>query len=238
VSGFEIKEVAVMLKKYRNMAYMGIIGAVFFAIGDWLIYLYPGLDLKADIQPLWAEMPAWRFVGSTWCGLIGGIIMMFGAYSAYKAIRSELGEKVGRVSILGIPGAVLAGFAHFVLGSLLPLTYKNALEAGASTEQAAQMCLRWSSHMTIPDILMIILLYLPLMIILYMTVRDKYGIPRKTILINAVYIVVLGVLTAVLRNWKWVGVLGASESLFEGCIYINLIIYWSRKMKTDHGGEQ
>ena len=40
-----------MLKKYRNMAYMGIIGAVLFAIGDWLIYLYPGLDLKGRIRP-------------------------------------------------------------------------------------------------------------------------------------------------------------------------------------------
>ena len=142
-----------MLKKYRNMAYMGIVGALFFAIGVWLIYLYPGLELQNDIQPLWAEMSAWRFVASTWCGLIGGIVMMFGAYSAYKAIRTELGEKVGRVSILGIPGAVLAGFAHFVPGSLLPLTYKNALEAGASAEQTAQICLRWSSYMTIPDIL-------------------------------------------------------------------------------------
>ena len=119
-----------MLKKYRNMAYMGIVGAVLFAIGDWLIYLYPGLALQNDIQPLWAEMPAWRFVCSTWCGIIGGMVLMFGAYSAYKAISSELGENIGCVSALGIPGAVLAGFAHFVLGSLLPLTYKNALEAG------------------------------------------------------------------------------------------------------------
>jgi len=234
----EIEEVAVMPRKYRNMAYMGIIGAVLFAIGDWLIYLYPGLNLKTDIQPLWAEMSAWRFVGSTWCGLIGGIVMMFGAYSAYRAIRAELGEKVGRVSTLGIPGAVLAGFAHFVLGSLLPLTYKNALEARASAEQAAQMCMKWSSYTTLPDILMIVLLYLPLMIILYMTVRGKYGIPRKVILINAGYIILLGILTAVLRNWKWIGVLGASESLFEGCVYINLVIYWSRKMKTDCGGER
>ena len=46
------------------------------------------------------------------------------------------------------------------------------------------------------------------------------------------------VLMLVLRNGKWVGILGAGESLFEGCIYINLIIYWSRKMKTDHGGDR
>ena len=39
------------------------------------------------------------------------------------------------------------------------------------------------------------------------------------------------------RCWKWVGILGAGESLFEGCAYINLIIYWNRKMKTDHGGD-
>ena len=65
------------------MACMGIVGAALFGVGDWLIYLYPGLALENDIQPLWAEMPAWRFAGSAWCGIIGGIVMMYGAYSAY-----------------------------------------------------------------------------------------------------------------------------------------------------------
>lgn len=129
------------MKKHRNMACMGIIGAALFGVGDWLIYLYPGLALENDIQPLWAEMPAWRFAGSAWCGIIGGIVMMYGAYSAYVAIRSELGHRIGKVSSLGIAGAVLAGFAHFVLGSLLPLTYKNALAEGASAEQAARTAL-------------------------------------------------------------------------------------------------
>ena len=81
-----------MCKKDRNMAYMGIVGAVLFAVGDWLIYLYPGLALENDIQPLWAEMSAVRFVGSAWCGIIGGVVMMFGAFSAYTAIRNELGK--------------------------------------------------------------------------------------------------------------------------------------------------
>ncbi|MBQ9614686.1 MAG: hypothetical protein IJV14_19170 [Lachnospiraceae bacterium] len=218
-----------MWKKYRNMAYMGIVGAILFGIGDWLIYLYPGLALESEIQPLWAEMPAYRFVGSAWCGIIGGIVMMFGAVSAYMAIKTELGKKAGMVSALGIAGAVLAGFAHFVLGSLLPLTYKNALAEGASAEQAARMCMRWSSYMTLPDVLMILLLYLPLFMILFMTVRGKYGIPRKTIWINAGYAVLIAALHLVLRNWKWIGVLGASESLFEGCVYINLVIYWNQK---------
>ena len=218
-----------MWKKYRNMAYMGIVGAILFGIGDWLIYLYPGLALESEIQPLWAEMPAYRFVGSAWCGIIGGIVMMFGAVSAYMAIKTELGKKAGMVSALGIAGAVLAGFAHFVLGSLFPLTYKNALAEGASAEQAARMCMRWSSYMTLPDVLMILLLYLPLFMILFMTVRGKYGIPRKTIWINAGYAVLIAALHLVLRNWKWIGVLGASESLFEGCVYINLVIYWNQK---------
>lgn len=219
-----------MIKKYRNMAYMGLLGALLFAAGDWLIYLYPGLQLEAEVQPLWAQMPAWRFVGSTWCGLIGGLVMMFGAVSAYKAIRAELGETLGRVSILGIPGAVLAGFAHFVLGSLLPLTYKNALEAGASSEQAAQICGKWASWMTLPDVLMILLLYLPLLLILYMTVRGDCGIPRRTLLINLIFVVLIAILQRALRHWEWVGVLGAGESLLEGCVYINLIVYWNRKL--------
>ena len=65
-----------MWKKYRNMAYMGIVGAVLFGVGDWLIYLYPGLKLENNIQPLWAEIPAYRFMGSAWCGIIGGIVMV------------------------------------------------------------------------------------------------------------------------------------------------------------------
>ncbi len=131
-----------MWKKYRTMACMGIVGAVLFGVGDWLIYLYPGLALQNDIQPLWAEMPAWRFVGSAWCGIIGGMIMMYGAYSAYVAISNELGHKIGKISSLGIAGAVMAGFVHFALGTLLPLTYKSALAEGASVEQAARMCMR------------------------------------------------------------------------------------------------
>ena len=125
----------------------------------------------------------------------------------------------------------MAAFAHFVLGSLLPLTYKNALAEGVSADQAARMCMRWTSYMTLPDVFMILLLYLPLFMILYMTVRGKYGIPRKTIWINVGYAVLIAVLQPVLRNWEWIGVLGAAESLFEGCVYINLVIYWTRKMK-------
>ena len=231
-------EGSAMYKKYRNMAYMGIVGAVLFAAGDWLIYLYPGLTLENDIQPLWAEMQAVRFVGSAWCGIIGGIAMMFGAFSAYTAISNELGKRAGMMSSLGIAGAVLAAFAHFVLGSLLPLTYKNALAEGVSADQAARMCLRWTSYMTLPDVLMILLLYLPLFMILYMTVRGKYGIPRKTILINAGYAVLIAVLQFVLRNWEWIGVLGAAESLFEGCVYINLVIYWTQKMKDKRSMRQ
>ena len=155
-----------MWKKYRNMACMGIVGAALFGVGDWLIYLYPGLELENDIQSLWTEMPAWRFTGSAWCGIIGGIVMMYGAYSAYVAIRNELRRKIGIISSLGIAGAVLAGFAHFVLGVLLPLTYKNALAESVSAEQAGRMCMRWSSYMTLLDVLMILLLYLPLLMIM------------------------------------------------------------------------
>ena len=228
-------EVSAMWKIHRKMACMGIVGAALFGVGDWLIYLYPGLALQNDIQPLWAEMPAWRFIGSAWCGIIGGIIMMYGAYSAYVAIRNELGHKIGKISSLGIAGAVMAGFAHFALGTLLPLTYKSALAEGASVEQAARMCMRWASYITLPDVLMILLLYLPLLMILYMTARGKYGIPRKALLINAGYIVLIVVLQVILRNWEWVGILGASESLFEGCVYINLVIYWNQKMKKGKG---
>lgn len=32
-------EGSAMCKKYRDMAYMGIVGAALFAVGDWLIYL-------------------------------------------------------------------------------------------------------------------------------------------------------------------------------------------------------
>ena len=227
-----ISEVSAMYKKYRNMACMGIVGAILFGVGDWLIYLYPGLTLDSDIQPLWAEMSAYRFMGSTWCGMIGGIVMMLGAFSAYTAIKNELGKKPGMAAVLGIPGAVMAGFAHFALGTLLPLTYKNALAEGASADQAARMCMRWSSYMALPNVLMILLLYLPLLMIFYMTIRGKYGIPRKTILINAGYALLIAVLQLVLRNWKWIGALGAAESLFEGCIYINLVIYWNRKAIT------
>lgn len=38
-----------MRKKYKNMAYVGIVGAVLFAAGDGLFYLYPGLTLGSSI---------------------------------------------------------------------------------------------------------------------------------------------------------------------------------------------
>ncbi len=34
------------------MACMGIIGAALFGVGDWLIYLYPGLALEKDITAI------------------------------------------------------------------------------------------------------------------------------------------------------------------------------------------
>ena len=117
----------------------------------------------------------------------------------------------------------MAGFAHFALGTLLPLTYKSALVEGASVEQAARMCMRWASYMTLPDVLMILLLYLPLLMILYMTARGKYGIPRKALLINAGYIVLIVVLQVILKTGN------GSEYLAQAkaCLKAVSISMWS-----------
>ena len=43
--------------KNRMMAILGFVGGVLFMIGDCLLYIFPGRNVMADIDPIFASMP-------------------------------------------------------------------------------------------------------------------------------------------------------------------------------------
>lgn len=70
-------------------------------IGDCLLYVYPSRDTSLDIDPVFAEMPVWRFTASALLGVIGMGFMLFGFQSLYAMTKSVCGREMQVFGLLG-----------------------------------------------------------------------------------------------------------------------------------------
>lgn len=218
------------MNNQKRNAILGFVGAVLFMIGDCLLYVYPGRDMNLDIDPIFAEMPVWRFTVSTFCGFVGMAFMLFGFQSLYSMTQMVCGRTLQVLMIAGAAGVGGTAFAHFNLGSLMPLTYKAVLSAGESADIAEKACESMMVWITPIDIVIIIALYLQLIVLGYMILSGKSGLRRWYILVSPLGAVCFGLLWAVIfKGTLLEGGWGSCESLEEGLMYITAFSYWKKQ---------
>ena len=84
----EVMPMQFTAQKLKKYALLGVIGGVLFMTGDCLIFCYEGLG-ASGVQPLWAQMPEWRFVLSAILGFIGMALMLPAGISVYRMIADS-----------------------------------------------------------------------------------------------------------------------------------------------------
>ena len=103
--------------------------------------------------------------------------MLFGFQSFYAMTKAVCGKKIRRLMLLGGVGVGAVSLAHFTLGSLLPLTYKAILESGGSAELAGKACRLMDGWVLPLNIVIIALLYVQFVVLCYMLLSGKSGLP-------------------------------------------------------------
>lgn len=220
------------MKDQKVNAILGFAGAVLFMIGDCLLYVYPGRVADMDIDPVFADMPVWRFTVSALLGFLGMALMLFGFQSLYSMTKKVCGKVAGYLMLAGAAGVGGTALAHFNLGSLLPLTYKSVLASGGSSEMAEETCQLLAEWVTPLDIVIIIALYIQFIVLGYMILSGKSGLSRWFILVSPIGAVALGFLwSLVFKGTVAEGAWGSCESLGEGLMYITAFAYWKKISK-------
>lgn len=219
-----------MKYKMKNYAMAGFIGAVLFMIGDCLIYVFPGRNPELNMDPVYEQMPIWRFQATTFLGWLGMLALLFGFYSFYAMTKELCGKWIQRITFLSIAGVLGTALAHFNLGALQPYVYKAVLEGGGNSIVAANATNLAGEWSTILNALIIVLFYLQFPVFLYLIISKKAGLSRWFVLLSPFGAVMLGIL------WKYIfagstiaGSWGACESLGEGLLYLTTFFYWKRK---------
>jgi hypothetical protein len=218
-----------MKNNQKRNAIVGFIGAVLFMIGDCLLYVYPGRNMDLDIDPIFSEMPVWRFTVSAFLGFFGMAFMLFGFQSLYSMTKRVCGKFWQLLMVAGAAGVGGTAFAHFNLGSLMPLTYKAVLATGESSDIAMKACESMVPWITPIDIVIIIALYIQFVALGYMILSGKSGLRRWFILVSPIGAIGLGLLWAVIfKGTILEGGWGACESLGEGLMYLTAFAYWKK----------
>ena len=218
------------LKHNTNATYalLGVLGGLLFVAGDGFFYWYQG-NCGADIDPLWAELPEWRFVLSAVLGFAGMILMLPAFVSFYRMIARTCGTLLRTFTALMGVGVASTGFLHFSIGALPPITYKAVLDFGGTPEIAAAVCQHWLDVLTPVNLCLILFLCFEYVVHFAATISGKLGLPRVTCLLGISGAAVIGLV------WKLIfsGTAAeyayyAFESLGETLTFLTAFIYWRK----------
>ena len=102
-----------MYRAEKIKAIVGFIGGVSFMIGDCLLYIFPGRNTELDVDPVFTDMPIWRFTGSAFLGLFGMALMLIGFQSFFAMTKRVCGKVMQALMIVSAAGGWRNDFCTF-----------------------------------------------------------------------------------------------------------------------------
>ena len=221
------QNISVSTGKLKIYSLLGVLGGIAFMIGDCLLFCYPGYT-NADIDPLWSGVSEWRFICSAWLGFLGMSLMLPAFLSFYLMISKTCGRIMKTMTTFMLIGVASTGFLHFVLGSLLPITYKAVLET-AGADAAYTVSDHWRSILAPLDAVLIGILALEYIVHFVAVISGKTGLPRLFCLLGPLGALLLGLLwRVVFQGTAAEGAFGACESLGEALVFLTSYLYWRK----------
>lgn len=215
-----------------TLALAGIVGGLAYALSDDLIFLGAN-PLGPTPDPAWAQMPMWRFVGSTWVALFATALLGCGYLSLYRMVRETCGSAIRRLTLVGAVGLGGVLLAHFNIGVLAPLVYKAMMASGASEASFVQVEAMLSAALRPLNALIVVFLYTQLVVLVYGVVSWRFGLRRPVLLVVLGMTLILALARLVLfRLFGVTGSTGATESILEGMMYFVPLAYWTGVAQT------
>ena len=214
----------------RKMCGIGILGGLLFAIGDWLIYLLPNYRNQSQIYDDWIQMNNFRLAFSVYLGCIGALLLLFGFYSWYLAIRENatMLQKMC-MSIIAF-GIMLTPIGHFVIACIKPIAYKVAIQSGSEKELAMNIMENWNYY-TGPIRLfeMAVVILVQSIVMIVSILKRQINCSKWMVICNPLAFILLSIPVSILLNGTgFEGLAEAFESIGEGFIYLPVYFHWKK----------
>lgn len=220
-------------KKMKLLALCGILGGIFVAIGDLLVYMLPNVHNAKGIYDDWAKMSMLRPTLSFYLGCASCIFLLMGFISFYTIIKKEGSKLAIMISRILACGVALTSIGHFLIACIVPMTYKGALVAGASAKMAQDISTFWEPYISPMKLLiMILVIVLQSFFVIVMILKGKINCPKWMIIFNPIVLILISIpISIVLDGTGYEGLVECFESLGEGFMYIAVYWHWKKQGK-------
>ena len=217
-----------MKNENKTFAFLGIIGAVVYAIAD--LFLYIGVDVSSSDTLAMCRVSEWRVMASMWIGLFGSLGLLLGFISLYRLVKVSFGEKIKYVMILPLLaiGGIL--FCHFTLGVYNPLTYQSALKAGLSETQIKVLLENAARFLNPLTMTIVICGYTAEIIVIVGVLSGRFGLKKRFLLfMYGAYAVITALVVVISKLSGESGLTGGLESLFETTFFLPAFFAWKKQ---------
>ena len=220
-------------KLYEKYGMLGFLGGVLMFAANLFAIHAPDHLLGSVVQTSWNNIPYWRFIVSALMGCGAIILFILGFYSLHMMIEETVSSKVIEIiATAAIFGVASVGVIHFMSMCILPISYKSALEAGISPEAASLMVENVEHHLKYIDLILTAFCDIEGVIIIYLVLSRKAGLPLWTVILNPFTVMILVELLSKFISAPYSGSFFESlESFGEGLTYLVTYMYFRKEQR-------
>ncbi|MCR5081185.1 MAG: hypothetical protein K6B17_07575 [Treponema sp.] len=216
------------MDKNRNLALLGIIGAVLYAVAD--LFLYVGVQIESGNMISYCHVEEWRLMASMWISLFASLGLLCGFISLYQLVKRSFGEKLKFIMILPFLACGGILYCHFVLGVYNPLTYQSAIKAGLSESQIVQVLESAALYLNPLTITVVLCGYITEFIVIAGVLSGKFGLKKRFLFfMYAGYAIVYVLVILTVKVTGVTGLRGGLESLFETTFFLPAFFAWKKQ---------
>jgi hypothetical protein len=222
------------LKRMKKLALIGIVGGLLFAIGDLFSYLLPNCNNEIKIYTDWANMSMWRLACSLYLGCLGTVLLLIGFYSLYNIVKSSCSRFAKYMYGLILSGIALTSIGHFFIACIMPMTFKGAIQAGASIEMAKSLSMCWENYINpLKIFVVIVVVLLQSIMMVTLIAKGKIQCPKWMMVLNPIVLSIISIPISILLNGTgFEGIADSFESLGEAFMYVAVYWHWKRQLNN------
>lgn len=225
------------VKRMKNIALIGLLGGVLVAIGDLFVYMLPNVQNINGIYADWEEMSMLRPAASLYLGCLGSVLLLIGFFSLYGIVKEKCSDLAKHFCEFIAVGIMLTSIGHFLIACIVPMTYKGAILAGASTEMAQLISMFWEKYIgPLKIFIIIVVILLQSILMIGLILKGKIDCPKWMVILNPIGLIIISIpISILLSGTGFEGVADSFESLGESFMYIAVYWHWRRQSKLQSG---
>lgn len=189
------------IKRMKNIALFGLLGGILVAIGDLLVYMLPNVHNINGIYADWEKMSMWRPTASLYLGCLGSVLLLIGFFSLYGIVKEKCSHFIEYFCKFVAVGIALTSIGHFLIACIVPMTYKGAISAGASTEMAQIISTFWENYISpLKIFIMLVVILLQSIFMIILIIKGRIDCPKWMVILNPIGLIIISVPISILLN--------------------------------------